>query len=269
MANNFEAILVVLTGVTGLMFACSLLFKRERALAYLEKLTKRPKKGDFAKKIKITNVIEYLGSFFPVFLIVLIIRSFIVEPFRIPSGSMIPTLEIGDFIAVNKFSYGIKLPINSYTILETNKPKRGDVAVFKYPLDPKTPFIKRIIGLPGDSVLYADKKLLINGEAVAYVNKGPYMGQKSMRKYTGFAEYSEKLSSIDNRILLNPEQFSANVEFEVPEGQYFVLGDNRDNSRDSRFWGFVPEQNLMGKAFFIWMNWDRGINFDRVGKKIN
>lgn len=269
MANNFEAILVVLTGVTGLMFGCSLLFKRQRTLAYLEKLTKRPKKDDFVKKIKITNVIEYIGSFFPVFFIVLIIRSFIVEPFRIPSGSMIPTLEIGDFIAVNKFVYGIKLPINSYKILEIDDPKRGDVAVFKFPLDPKTPFIKRIIGLPGDTVLYSDKKLFINGEAVAYANKGTYMGQKSMRNYTGFTEYSEKLSSTDNRILVNPEQLSANLEFKVPVGQYFVLGDNRDNSRDSRFWGFVPEQNLMGKAFFIWMNWDRGINFDRVGKKIN
>ncbi len=269
MANNFEAILVVLTGVTGLMFVFSLLFKRDHSLAYLEKLTKRPKKGDLVKKFKIISFIEYIGSFFPVFFIVLIIRSFIVEPFRIPSGSMIPTLEIGDFIAVNKFSYGIKLPINSYKILETKKPKRGDVAVFKFPLDPKTPFIKRIIGLPGDTVLYSDKKLIINGEAVGYVNKGTYMGKKSMRRYTGFTEYSEKISSIDNRILLNPDQFSTNVEFEVPDGQYFVLGDNRDNSRDSRFWGFVPEQNLMGKAFFIWMNWDRGINFDRVGKRIN
>ena len=182
---------------------------------------------------------------------------------------MIPTLEIGDFIAVNKFAYGIKLPINSYKIIETKKPKRGDVAVFKFPLDPKTPFIKRIIGLPGDKVLYSDKKLLINGEAVAYDKKGTYIGKNSMRKYTGFTEYFEKHLSTEHRILIDPQRFSANMEFEVPENQYFVLGDNRDNSRDSRFWGFVPEKYLMGKAFFIWMNWDQGINFDRVGRKID
>lgn len=251
------------------MFSLSLLFKRKRTTAVLEKLTKRPSKSDFIKPIKIISVFEYLGSFFPVFLIVLVIRSFIVEPFRIPSGSMIPTLEIGDFIAVNKFAYGIKLPINSLKIVETKRPKRGDVAVFKYPLDPKTPFIKRIIGLPGDKVLYMDKKLSINGTEVSYSKEGTYIGRNSMRKYTGFGEHSEKYLSIENRILIDPNRFSANVEFEVPEGQYFVLGDNRDNSRDSRFWGFVPEKNLMGKAIFIWMNWDRGINFDRVGKKID
>ena len=134
MANNFELILVVLTGITGLMFVSSLLFKKKRTAAVVEKLTKRPSKRDFIKPIKIWSVVEYLGSFFPVFLIVLVIRSFIVEPFRIPSGSMIPTLEIGDFIAVNKFAYGIKLPINSVKIIETKKPNRGDVAVFKFPL---------------------------------------------------------------------------------------------------------------------------------------
>lgn len=269
MANNFEAILVILTGITGLMFVFSMLLKRKHTTAVIEKLTKRPTKDDFIKPINIMSVVEYLGSFFPVFLIVLIIRSFIVEPFRIPSGSMIPTLEIGDFIAVNKFAYGIKLPINSYKIIETKKPKRGDVAVFKFPLDPKTPFIKRIIGLPGDKVLYSDKKLLINGKAVAYDKKGTYFGKNSMRKYTGFTEYFEKHLSTEYRILIDPKRFSANVEFEVPENQYFVLGDNRDNSRDSRFWGFVPEKYLMGKAFFIWMNWDRGINFDRVGRNID
>lgn len=269
MANNFEAILVALTGLTGVLFMISFFLRTKKPIGLVDKLTKRPVKKDLINGIKTTAVIEYIGSFFPVFLIVLIIRSFIVEPFRIPSGSMIPTLEIGDFIAVNKFAYGVKLPLNSYKVLETAKPQRGDVAVFKFPLDPKTPFIKRVVGLPGDVVLYKNKSLFINDKEITQVPVGTYVGGKSMRKYTGFKEKSEGLSEKRNSILIDPDRYSADVQFEVPEGHYFVLGDNRDNSRDSRFWGFVPEKNLMGKAFFIWMNWDRGINFDRVGKVID
>ena len=269
MTNNFEAILVILTSLTGLSFFYSLVITKERRSAYVDRLTKRPDKKTFFKNIKINSFIEYVGSFFPVFLIVLIIRSFIVEPFRIPSGSMIPTLEIGDFIAVNKFAYGVKLPLNSHTIFQVGIPERGDVVVFKFPLDPKTPFIKRIIGLPGDFVTYANKTLSINGEPVTYEPVGSYIGSKSMRKYTGFQEVSENLTDKSYKILWDPQRDAADLAFEVPKGHYFVLGDNRDNSRDSRYWGFVPEKNLMGKAFFIWMNWERGINFDRVGETIN
>ncbi len=215
------------------------------------------------------RAVEYARSFFPVFLAVLFIRSFIIEPFRIPSGSMIPTLLIGDFIVVNKFTYGIRLPVIKTKILANKTPERGDVMVFRFPLDPSIPFIKRVLGLPGDDILYKDKKLFINGRAVKYSEKETFLGKKSSRQYTGAEQMIESYNEGSHMILVRPESISSGGSFKVPDGQYFVLGDNRDNSRDSRFWGFVPEENLVGKAFMIWMNWDAGINIGRIGNKID
>ena len=254
---DFELILFSLTFISGLicLFNWFLYRFRERAM--------------FAQKNRLfERLVEYARSFFPVFLAVLIIRSFIIEPFRIPSGSMIPTLLIGDFIVVNKFTYGIRLPVVKTKILANNSPGRGDVVVFRFPLDQSIPFIKRVIGLPGDEILYKDKKLFINGRAVGYSEREPFLGKKSSRQYTGAEKMIETHSESSHMILIRPDSVSSEGSFKVPEGQYFVLGDNRDNSRDSRFWGFVPEENLVGKAFMIWMNWDAGINFERIGTQI-
>jgi len=213
-------------------------------------------------------LVDYAKSFFPIFVIVLILRSFLVEPFRIPSSSMVPTLLIGDFILVNKFTYGIRIPVINHKVIELNSPERGDVVVFRYPLDPATPFIKRVVGLPGDQVEYTDKQVFINGELVSQSAEPPFVGIRSAAPYTGNLVYSESLGDIEHKILVTPQAFSPNREFEVPAGHYFVLGDNRDNSRDSRFWGYVPEDHLVGKAFYIWLNWDSGPNFKRIGTTI-
>ena len=254
---DFELILFSLTLISGLVCLSNWLLNRVR------ERTVFTQRNQFFLRL-----IEYAKSFFPVFLAVLIIRSFIIEPFRIPSGSMIPTLLIGDFIVVNKFTYGIRLPVVKTKILANNTPSRGDVVVFRFPLDPSIPFIKRVLGLPGDEILYKDKKLFINGRAITYSEKETFLGKKSSRQYTGAEKMTETHSEGSHMILIRPDSVSAGGSFKVPEGQYFVLGDNRDNSRDSRFWGFVPEENLVGKAFMIWMNWDAGINVGRIGNTI-
>ncbi len=254
---DFELILFSLTLISGLVCLSNWLLHQVR------KRTVFTQRNQFFLRLA-----EYARSFFPVFLAVLIIRSFIIEPFRIPSGSMIPTLLIGDFIVVNKFTYGIRLPVIKTKLIANNTPSRGDVVVFRFPLDPSIPFIKRILGLPGDEILYRDKKLFINGRAVTYSEKEVFLGKKSSRQYTGAEKLIETHGKGSHMILVRPDSVSAGGSFKVPEGQYFVLGDNRDNSRDSRFWGFVPEENLVGKAFMIWMNWDAGINVERIGKKI-
>jgi signal peptidase I len=213
--------------------------------------------------------VEYGASFFPVILIVFVLRSFVVEPFKIPSGSMIPTLLVGDFIAVNKFSYGIRLPVLNTKIVEVGSPQRGDVVVFRYPPDPSLDYIKRIVGLPGDRVAYLNKRLTINGESVTVDKAGDYFDPERML-YT--PRYTEKLGNVEHMLLIEEDapayvphvmQFPQrdnclyNTEgfiCEVPPGHYFMMGDNRDNSQDSRVWGFVPEGNLVGKAFFVWFN---------------
>lgn len=213
--------------------------------------------------------IEYCVSFFPVILFVFVLRSFVVEPFRIPSGSMLPTLENGDLILVNKYQYGIRLPVIDQKIIEVGAPKRGDVVVFRYPVDPAVDYIKRVVGLPGDVVEYDDKVLLINGEPVTRVRDGDYY-EPDRAAYV--EQYQEQLGTIAHRILLNTgapqdlrpitrfpafkncEYRGGGVRCTVPDGQYFMMGDNRDNSLDSRYWGFVPESYLVGRAFFVWMN---------------
>lgn len=213
--------------------------------------------------------VEYGASFFPVILLVFLLRSFVVEPFKIPSGSMIPTLLVGDFILVNKYSYGIRLPVINKKIIDINQPQRGDVMVFRYPEDPSLDYIKRVVGVPGDKISYQNKRLSINGSALEVSRLDDYLHAERLF-YS--KQYAEKLGDGEHRMLNDDDapafirdaaQFpnrnnclynNAGVICTVPPGHYFMMGDNRDNSRDSRSWGFVPEENIVGKAFFIWFN---------------
>jgi len=213
-------------------------------------------------------LVEYARSFFPVLLVVLVLRSFFFEPFRIPSGSMIPTLLIGDYILVNKFAYGVRLPVVHTKVLDTGKPERGDVAVFRFPSDPRLDYIKRVVGLPGDTVTYADKTLYVNGDQVAITGGEAYVDPVSDALVSGATLRREQLGEVEHDILVFEQGFSGSRAYEVPEGHYFMVGDNRDKSNDSRFWGFVPEENLVGKARFIWMHWNGGILWSRLGETI-
>jgi signal peptidase I len=213
--------------------------------------------------------VEYGGSFFPVILAVFFLRSFLFEPFKIPSGSMIPTLLIGDFILVNKYTYGIRLPVLNKKVVELNTPGRGDVIVFRYPPNPSLDYIKRVVGLPGDKIVYRNKRVSVNGVELSQTKQSDYLDRERLF-YT--PRYLEKLGQVEHEILVETEAPSfipqitdfphrencnynaEGVSCEVPAGHYFVMGDNRDNSQDSRFWGFVPDENLVGKAFFIWFN---------------
>lgn len=221
-------------------------------------------------------LVEYAKSFFPVILVVFLVRSFIVEPFKIPSGSMMPTLLAGDYILVNKFTYGLRVPILNTTFVDIKQPARGDVAVFHYPPDPSIDYIKRVIGLPGDKVSYQNKRLSINGQQLALQDAGQYEYVISGLNIMAATQYREQLGSVQHDILIHDVQanydadaigakFANNEEITVPAGHYLAMGDNRDNSSDSRVWGFVPERNLVGKAFFIWMNFDQG---SRIGSVI-
>jgi len=209
-------------------------------------------------------LVEYARSFFPVILIVLLLRSFVVEPFRIPSGSMMPTLLVGDFILVNKFAYGLRWPVLNTKFLELGEPKHGDVVVFRFPNDPSTDYIKRVVGVPGDEIYYRNKTLYINGEPMPQTPIGTYEGVGAGKGMTGASMAVETIDGVEHRILTHPMAPDLGPgcrvllygPVKVPEGHYFAMGDNRDNSNDSRCWGFVPEGNLVGKAFAIWMNWD-------------
>ncbi|MGH8501078.1 MAG: signal peptidase I [Gammaproteobacteria bacterium] len=216
--------------------------------------------------------VEYSKSFFPVLLIVLLLRGFVAEPFRIPSGSMMPTLLVGDFILVSKFAYDIRLPVTGTKLIETGGPQRGDVVVFRYPEHPTDDYIKRVVGLPGDHVGYYNKVLYINGKRAPQQPIGQYDAMGSGMAMNGATVAMEKLGDVKHRILLEPGQPGMEGEYIVPPDQYFVMGDNRDNSNDSRFWGFVPDENLVGKAFLIWLNWDMqgGVfDFTRIGDRID
>ncbi|RUM90352.1 MAG: signal peptidase I [Thiomicrospira sp.] len=253
---SFELILVIITAITGVV-------------VYVDRTVWRPKRERSVTTEKEPILVEYSRSLFPVFLIVLVLRSFVIEPFRIPSGSMYPTLEIGDFIVVNKFAYGIKLPVTQTKILPIGEPKRGDVVVFKYPKDPDVDYIKRVVGLPGDEITYIGRTVFINGKPAKQTLLGEYQGEGSGKVMNGASLMQENLGDASHLILSDREKTSQDMNtVVVPEGHYFMMGDNRDHSNDSRFWGFVPEKNLKGKAFGIWMNWDDGIQFDRIGKGI-
>ncbi len=217
-------------------------------------------------------LVEYARALFPVVLIVFLLRSFLVEPFRIPSGSMLPSLHIGDFILVNKFSYGLRLPLLNYKIIPLNAPQRGEVMVFRYPLNPKLNFIKRVIGLPGDVIGYRNKQLFINGQAVARVDDGAFSFPQLKLRGVAADQYRETIGASTHAILLDQNLAARDMEVTVPRGNYFVMGDNRDHSNDSRYWRFVPEDHLVGKAFFIWFSWNSagggGVQWHRLGTRI-
>jgi signal peptidase I len=292
---NFALILFVLTLLTGLVWLADTLVlkKRRQAHADLAVAAYRKAAPPFngaeaqaksdaeAQRIAEETArepwwIEYPNSFFPVILVVFLLRSFIFEPFKIPSGSMIPTLLIGDYILVNKFAYGIRLPVLNKKVMDVGNPQRGEVMVFRYPDDPSLDYIKRVVGVPGDKVSYHDKRLNINGEDQPVKQVEDFLHQEK-RQYS--RQYLETLNGVQHAIILeddapayvgNPRQFpfrdnciynSSGFTCTVPPGHYFMMGDNRDGSSDSRIWGFVPEENIVGKAFFIWFNFSEPRRF--------
>jgi len=258
---NFALILFILMVLSGVLWGYDKAVARKR----------RPKDAPDPWWV------EYGASFFPVIVVVFGLRSFIVEPFKIPSGSMIPTLLVGDFILVNKFAYGIRLPVIDKKIIPVGEPQRGDVMVFRYPANPSLDYIKRVVGLPGDRVEYINKRLTINGTPVVTEAAGDYLHtdrlyySKQFRESLGTVEHSilneadaparvTQFMNYPNRA--NCNYTSDGVRCTVPEGHYFMMGDNRDASADSRVWGFVPEANIVGKAFFIWFNFS---DLKRIG----
>ena len=265
---NFDIELVLVVGgfLTGVIWLADILFLSKR------RPVTEPSVDDMADMENPEPwYVEYAKSFFPVLIIVLILRSFIAEPFRIPSGSMMPTLLIGDFILVNKFSYGIRLPVIHTKVVDLGEPERGDVVVFRYPKNPSVDYIKRIVGVPGDHIAYYDKQLYVNGNPATLDLMGEYAEIDPAQARPGEILLSEDLTGVEHDILIDKTRMSVEGEFVVPEGAFFVMGDNRDNSNDSRFWGVVPEANLVGKAFMIWMNWDFSNNSmqpSRIGNSI-
>jgi signal peptidase I len=296
---DFALLLVVLTAVTGVIWLLDRLFFHNARMARAEAagavggtpIERELRMNEAARE---PAIVEYARSFFPVILIVLLFRSFIAEPFKIPSGSMMPTLLVGDFILVNKFTYGLRVPVLNTKFFATGEPQRGDVFVFIYPgfkcisggkevrsMKPcnqaftpmaKTNYIKRVIGLPGDAISYHNKVLSVNGKEIPETYIGPYTDSGSEgQRMAGSDVKEEMLPGVEHRILNFPVgSYQSGVEGDwvVPAGQYFAMGDNRDNSEDSRYWGFVPEENLVGRAFVIWMNFDGGIDFKRLGTLI-
>jgi len=267
---NFALILFIALLVTGFIWLFDILVTGKN----------RPKDA------KLPMLVDYSKSFFPVILIVFLLRSFLVEPFKIPSGSMLPTLLIGDFILVNKYEYGVRLPILNQKVIEVGQPERGDVMVFRFPKDPSLDYIKRVVALPGDVVEYQDKRLTINGEAVAMEAAGQYsyvasglnfiegdtwLEQLGTHRHTTMTQSGMPavlLHQIDGNFA-HREQCAYNEQgfrCTVPAGHYFTLGDNRDASNDSRYWGFVPDENIVGRAFMIWWNFN---DFGRIGRFID
>jgi signal peptidase I len=295
-SGNFSLLLFVLTMVTLLFWLAERFrFKpaREAAAATLEQQDAARRAELASKGIEKVdgNVAEarerllmqpwwldWTAGLFPVILIVFLLRSFLFEPFKIPSGSMIPTLLVGDLILVNKFHYGVRLPVINKKIIDNNAVQRGDVMVFRYPVDPRQDYIKRVVGIPGDEVAFSNQKLTLNGQELPLASKGEYFDGDSLRYEPRFGE---KLGAVEHDILVNPKRqawfggdtksfpYAENCRYtaegmtcKVPPGHYFMMGDNRDNSQDSRYWGFVPDENIVGKAFFVWMNFG---NLGRIG----
>ncbi len=284
---NFPLILLVLTVVTGVFWLLERFrfepARKERARAAVnafeaanrEAIQRGEKKVLDAQNDLLARMsrqpwwLEYTAGLFPVIAIVFVVRSFLFEPFRIPSGSMLSTLHVGDFILVNKYDYGIRLPVAHTQVTDGTKPKTGDVVVFRYPLDPSMDYIKRVIGVPGDLVEYRDKVLYLNGVEQKQTPDGTFTDPETLMTLD---QYVENLNGVEHKILKMksrpsgiPMQYLKRIEpncayydngfaCKVPAGHYFVMGDNRDNSEDSRFWGFMPEENLVGRAFFVWAN---------------
>ena len=263
MEFDFELVLTVLVLVLGVGYALDVwLWKpaRVKALALaMESSANQLPEEDQQKILQENFFAKNSRSFFPVLAFVLVLRSFFMEPYQIPSGSMLPTLEVGDFIIVNKFEYGIRLPVLGTKILEFNEPKVGDVMVFKFPKDPSIKYIKRVVGVPGDTIELRNKVIYLNGQEMTQT----YLGDASANTEI----YEEKLGDITHQIWRNKNS-GQNGKVTIPEGQYFVLGDNRDGSNDSRYWGFVPEANITGKAVAVWMQWENFFslpNFSTAG----
>lgn len=293
--GNFALILFILTIGTGVVWFLDVFYlskqrriKADTALAEFDMRNAKLKADgiqlDASGRAALeTNIlkqptwVEYSGSFFPVIALVFFLRSFLYEPFKIPSSSMVPTLLVGDLILVNKFTYGIRLPVINKKIIEVNHPQRGDVMVFKYPKDISLDYIKRVVGVPGDKIVYKNKRLTVNGKSVSYAVLPDYLDEEHL-SYS--KQYVEKLPGVTHKILnderapafvSNPDAFPRHelctytidgFSCTVPSGNYFMMGDNRDNSLDSRYWGFVPDENIVGKAFFVWMNLG---NIKRIG----
>lgn len=301
--NTFSLILVIATIVTALCFVYDWRYRRPARLRYCERMAQADPTFNKKKRkalLEPTGLIGQLASLFPIILIVFLFRSFIIEPFRIPSGSMMPTLLSGDFIAVTKWSYGIKNPLTNATWIRTDEPQRGDVIVFKYPEDTKVDYIKRVVGLPGDEITYRNKQLYIRRACTAgqecesplpveMIPTGEYMAQ-GLGYTERYLVFKEKLGHTEHETMVNPRapEFLAHYyrqedgflgTWTVPEDCYFVMGDNRDNSRDSRFWGFVPRDYIIGKTVGIWLSLEfdndgsgllpswlpSGIRFERMG----
>lgn len=282
LVENFALILFILLVITGVIWAFDLFVlarqRKQKAEVALREFDLKANPDSAAraqlqaKLLKQPVWIEYSGSFFPVIALVFVLRSFLFEPFKIPSGSMLPTLFVGDFILVNKFTYGIRLPIIDKKIISVNEPQRGDVMVFKYPKDTTQNYIKRIVGTPGDVVKYKNKKLTVNGIEAKYVGQIDFLQAGPDLSYS--KQFIEQFQDIEHKVLNDADKSSAvylngpadfpfanqcsyddeGFTCHVPQGHYFMMGDNRDNSLDSRYWGFVPDKNIVGKAFFIWMN---------------
>lgn len=272
MTFDFAAIMVIAAVITGIIWALDawLWAPARREAVVRETASGTPNGAALKEASKEPILVEYARSFFPIIVIVLALRSFLVEPFRIPSGSMIPTLMVGDFILVNKFIYGIRLPVINEKIIDISEPQRGDVVVFRYPKNPSVDYIKRVIGLPGDRIGYFNKVVYINGEPASQEVVGPY--HRDDDRYSRPDQLRiEYFGDSNHQIIVEPGVRLGEGEYIVPEGHYFMMGDNRDRSNDSRFWGVVPEENLVGKAFLVWMNWqwdEGGIGWDRIGEPI-
>ncbi|WP_460131280.1 signal peptidase I [Pseudomonas sp. S1_E04] len=280
MSLNFPLLLVIAVAVCGLLALLDLVFfapRRRAAIASYQGSVSQPDGVVIEKLNKEPLLVEYGKSFFPVLFIVLVLRSFLVEPFQIPSGSMKPTLDVGDFILVNKFSYGIRLPVLDKKVIQIGDPQRGDVMVFRYPADPSVNYIKRVIGLPGDTVRYTnDKHLYVNGQLIT----DQMIGTTYDPQLGDVAVYKEQVGASEHLVHKAMGRSMPGGQWTVPAGHYFMMGDNRDNSNDSRYWddasipkemlGMVPDENIVGKAFAVWMSWPEPKlshfpNFSRVG----
>ena len=295
--GNFSLLLFILTSVTSVFWLAERFRFAPARAAAAQKLEQQDttRRAELAKlgidkvdgnvaQAKETLLmqpwwLDWTAGLFPVILIVFLLRSFLFEPFKIPSGSMIPTLLVGDLILVNKFHYGVRLPVINKKIIDNNDPKRGDVMVFRYPVDPRQDYIKRVVGIPGDEVVFQNQALTINGKPVPLKSLGDFYDEDSLRYEP---QFSEALGEGEHKLLVNPKRqayygpdpksfpmhencryTAEGVACKVPAGHYFMMGDNRDNSMDSRYWGFVPEANIVGRAFFVWMNFG---NVGRIGR---
>ena len=268
---SFEALLLIFTIATGIIWFCDKRWwSKTRNAAYKAKTGKTELSREESEEIT-PWLIDYARSFFPILLAVFFIRSFIVEPFRIPSESMLPGLMAGDYILVNKYQYGVRLPVFRNKIIPLSEPERGDVLVFQYPVDPNDNFIKRVIGLPGDVISYEQGNLYINGELAPkeWLESITRFNQAGM--FNEVELFAQQLGEHNFEIYERDGPGRSVPYFEVPEGHYFAMGDNRNDSDDSRVWGVVPEENIIGRAFFIWMSWDSDESWfrvNRIGKSI-